>query len=295
MTIQPAIGDQLRIKVLAENREWGYNPAPDGTIVTVRDFGRITYGRTNNFGLRPGVYLNRCWLDVELDGKVESISHCHLEGLKGEYVGSDAFENRATDRIGDLPSTPIWEEDIVVAPAERQYPEPRDGLVVQGIDYGWVHGLDYARLSSSADAGWYTSYPIRDLVLKRRGPVWTYYNDPASLDLSDADLINLHKRLGLAREQCNPRTNDYSWTVSEALEDIRAGKVDAISASPGLFGASASLSIYRFDDPKVGVKARAATIAGWAGATPESLAEYDKPHLEQRARVDALLRDHARR
>ncbi len=288
---RPEIGATLHIQISSDCRKWGNNPAPDGTPVKVLGFGRIEYGRTNALGIKPGVYLNRCWLDVELPGgKTHHISSYHVRWPDGSYPHDNDYDNREADRIGDLPETPIWEEDVVESPRDCdrwQYP---NGLIVLGIDYAWVHGKHYARVSDSIDGGWSMSFRLDELTLKRRGPVWAYYHHEP-LHLSDEELIKLHKRLGFAREQRNPRTGDYSWTVSEALEDIRADKADAMSAGQGMFGSGTTLSVYRFDDRTVAAKARKATLAGWADTTPEKLAEFDREHLERRARVDAMIRE----
>ena len=42
------IGDVLLIAVLQENREWGFNPAPDGTEVKLVGWSETTYGHIDN-------------------------------------------------------------------------------------------------------------------------------------------------------------------------------------------------------------------------------------------------------
>lgn len=88
------IDDQLIVNVAQENLDWGYKPCPNGTIVTVVEFGEIKYdGKVaEEFGVKPGIYQNRCWVTVRLpNGHQESISWCFLNpvnrNLKHSILG----------------------------------------------------------------------------------------------------------------------------------------------------------------------------------------------------------------
>jgi len=82
-------GLKVTIRIPKENREWGFNPVPDGTIAKALGWGTISHGRNSGIK-RPGLYENRHWVELEvleqdLDGKhvphqVLTLSVSHVEG-----------------------------------------------------------------------------------------------------------------------------------------------------------------------------------------------------------------------
>jgi len=71
-------GDMVKVSVIPSNREWGYNPCPDGTIGKVVDFDEIElYGPHG--APRDGVYRNRYYPIIEVGGqRLDSIYSGHL-------------------------------------------------------------------------------------------------------------------------------------------------------------------------------------------------------------------------
>lgn len=70
------IGETVIVSVAKENREWGYNPAPDGTKGKIVRFEEIFICRVLG---KPGVYVNKSWPVIQLDdGREICISNCHL-------------------------------------------------------------------------------------------------------------------------------------------------------------------------------------------------------------------------
>ena len=59
------IGDRVTVQIAKENREWGYNPCPDGAKAKVLGFSEIAYTRILNFGHKPGIYENIIVLDFK--------------------------------------------------------------------------------------------------------------------------------------------------------------------------------------------------------------------------------------
>lgn len=61
-------GDKLIVNVAQENLDWGYNPCPNGSVVSLLAFGEITHdvASARCFGIKPGVYVNRYWFNVRL-------------------------------------------------------------------------------------------------------------------------------------------------------------------------------------------------------------------------------------
>lgn len=85
------VDDQLIVEVAKENLDWGYNPCPNGTVVTVVGFGEVKYNAkiAKEFGVQPGVYKNRCWVTVRLpNGHQESISWCFLRPVNKDLKHS---------------------------------------------------------------------------------------------------------------------------------------------------------------------------------------------------------------
>lgn len=73
------VNDKLIVEIPTENREWGYNPCPDGTIATVIGFGEIEYNekQAQDCGApRPGIYVNRCWFRVMFPDGRKDIMGC---------------------------------------------------------------------------------------------------------------------------------------------------------------------------------------------------------------------------
>lgn len=264
--IQP--GDKVKIKVLAENREWGYDPAPDGTVVILKEFGEIAYGRTNGH-TPPGIYVNRCWADVELpDGKVEHISTMHLEPMnKDEDFGRFMPHSPDADKISDLPHTKFWEDDIV----------EMDWGNAGRPERGYICRVNYERMNHKRNngnpwpfydvqripAGGQSAYEETELKLISRGNVWKYYHDEP---LTFADLkeeANFAKKLGKTDGVLNPTSGDYSWTKDEVLAAIKAGAVHGLLVEGGMFGSGPITRAMRFHDEDLGRRIAAATLAGF--------------------------------
>jgi hypothetical protein len=225
----PNIGTVVVAKIGKENREWGYNPVPDGTRGVIQGFGEIPYGRTNNFGHKPGIYTNKSWCDVLFEGKDETIniSLFHLRDENGGYLNEGFFRDENEEPIRALPDTPFWEEDIVRYDGEE--------CIVVSVDYRY----DDARynLSDKIPAGWGHSMVHPDLItLLRRGNVWKYYHDEPITFESLEDEANFFKRIGHTIEVRNPANNLYAWTLNEVLDAIEAGIADGFAVSHGIFG-----------------------------------------------------------
>jgi hypothetical protein len=120
------IGDEVVFKVDPETRHWTntYKDVPDGTkgvVCRIRDT-ILYYGRTNVFVRAPGVYHTKGGATVLLpDGRLipgnysitmtDQVEAKRRDALKRDSRG--VFQETYT-RLGDLPSTPFWEEDKVL-------------------------------------------------------------------------------------------------------------------------------------------------------------------------------------
>lgn len=267
------IGDQVTITIPKENREWGYNPCPDGTQATVVGFSEITHGRINGCGKKPGVYTNTSWVKVQLsDNSVitEFAGRLNLTNaelrerrlqLRREALRKD---NVFWDDIGflrDLPETEFWEWDIVEFKGQT--------LKVVGINYENIgqkcyDGCTDMPIYRVGGEGWYQSPRPEDLKLVKRGNVWKHYhNEPIQFDNIE-DEASLHRALGLTMELRNPGRDDlYSWTKEEVLEAIRGGMAHGLTVHFGFFGSGMHTSAIRFQDENLGKRVAQKTLEGF--------------------------------
>lgn len=245
------IGDQIIVQVAKENREWGYNPAPDGTKGMILDFGRIANPRYGLFaGQKPGIYLNRYHAKVSLDGSATlMLSSTHFRSPDAERRENPSPEERKKkDFVGELPETPFWEGDKV---------DP--------INYAWgpvfVHKINYLEnaITYELSETWPERKPVArvffdsGLRLVERGWVWKHYHDEpiAFPDLQSEG--NFHMQLGLAEQIICPETKHYGWpTLESVLKGIEDGLGHAFTASRGFFGGPLSHAVYRYNDEELG-------------------------------------------
>ncbi|NTV22525.1 MAG: hypothetical protein HGB03_03095 [Candidatus Yonathbacteria bacterium] len=287
------IGDEVIITIPQENRECGYNPCPDGTKATILGFSEIHYGRLDNFGFKPGVYINRAWVNVQLpNGKEYFESSGRLELTnKDEYERRlSAFRKlqqeqpdnwRSKEFLRNLPETPFWEGDFVRtcdrSTVTDMYGEmlpnrDLDVFVFQivRIDYRYLTeqtqvGTKYPayNISSELGAGWYTSASEDDMVLIERGPVWKFFhNEPITFGniKEEAQFFEL---LGHTEEIRNPVNGLYSWTQDEVLDAIRSGVAHGFSVSGGFFPGRPSIRAKRFKNEDLGRRVAQATLEGF--------------------------------
>lgn len=271
------VGDEVTITIPKENREWGYNPCPDGTIAVVLGFSEIAYGRLSNLGVKPGVYVNRSWvlLRSRKEGSLTEFSGYLEFADKAEYERRVALYRRHQQEwpsgwrdkefLRDLPETPFWEGDIV-----RVSSSDNRQLQIVSIDYANLAektqlGGKYPayRVSDSLGAGWHTSASEDDMVLIERGPVWKLFHDEPVTFGSLVEEAQFFQQIGHFEEVPNPRNGLYSWTREEALEAIRAGIIHGFSLSGAFLGLSSSIRAIRFTDEDLGKRVAQATLEGF--------------------------------
>ncbi|OGY41888.1 MAG: hypothetical protein A2Y82_05550 [Candidatus Buchananbacteria bacterium RBG_13_36_9] len=282
------VGDEVIITIPKENRDWGYNPCPDGTRATIIGFSEIHYGRLGNFGLKPGIYVNRYWVilrlkngteHTEFSERLSPVDKAEYERRLKEFQAKRAIaknDDRDEEFISDLPETPFWEGDFVrvhgrsrVTSVYSEMPPERDPDVFQiiGIDYHFLDkktecGTKYPayKISDKISSGWNTAASEDDMELVERGPVWKFYhNEPISFsDIKEE--ATFHDRIGQTESIRNPKNGLYSWTKEEALEAIKKGLAHGFSMSGSIFGSSPHISVQRFRDENVGMRVAQATL-----------------------------------
>lgn len=271
------VGDEVAITIPKENRDWGYNPFPDGTKAVIVGFSEIAYGRLDNFGLKPGVYVNRAWVILssweegillEFSGRLELTDRMEYErrvALHRQHQQESPSRRRNEEFIRDLPETPFWEGDIV-----RVSSQDNRQLQIISIDYASLPkktqlGSEYPayKVSDSLSAGWHTSASENEMVLIERGPVWKLFHDEPVTFGSLAEEAQFFERIGRVEEVPNPKSGLYSWTKEEALEAIQDGIIHGFSLSGAFLGLPPSICAKRFTDDNLGKRVAQATLEGF--------------------------------
>jgi hypothetical protein len=269
------IGDIVTIEVAKENREWGYNPCPDGTIAEVLGFSEIAYGRLHNFGSKPGVYTNRHWVKLRAvtlpkDSPVNThpIGIHHIAGLADPEEAARRAKQPYMDKefLRELPETPFWESDVVMVEGEQR--------VITRIDYGslaskTVHGSPYPayEVSDSLDAGWHQSFPAESMTLVWRGPVWNLAHGIPVTFASVEEEAKLASKMGHTKEARNPASGNYGWTHEEVLAALQQGTVHGLSVGRSPFSGGMYENAILFDDAELGERVRQLTLKGF-GLSP---------------------------
>lgn len=276
------IGDRVVINISDENWNWGYRPVPvqKGVKAVVTGFGEITRGRVREYGVTPGVYVNKCW--VCLDKTAHPVSSCFMDlADQAEYkrriaaMGANIFS--CGERLRDLPVTAFWEDDIVRITAswragqvakiisinyhyfgkKRNDGSPMPEYIIALADSPGI-GAVFSDLSGTYDIN------ESDLELVQRGRVWNYFNGNPVTFVDLKDEITFFTWLGHHKEIPNSATGLYKWTLSEILEAIKQGIADGFRVSNS-FSRSAGLDhvVVKFTDRNLGVRVRDATLAGF--------------------------------
>lgn len=258
------IGDIAVLNVDKENREWGYNPAPDGTEVELVGYAESFYSRRQSFCKKPGVYECHTWPKVELpSGDVISINAHNLKFLNDKRIAWDAGKF-----LRDLPETTFWEYDEVRYIGKRErYGDDRFIFSIHYNNIGQfcndgVTPLPLYDVSPTIRGGSYSSYRESELELVARGDIWKYYHGEKLEFPSLKAEAEFFQMLGHTDEVRNPRSSLYCWNWDEAQESAREGLIDCLSVSNGLFGGGVHMSAIRFHDRVLGEKIREEFLCG---------------------------------
>ena len=243
-----AIGSKVVVNIAKENRDWGYNPWPDGTEVTVTGYDEIVYARNLHFGDGPGVFENTSWCRVTDGQKTESISVCFLKGERVHYSGK---------KLRDLPESNFWEGDHVHADGHG------DG-VIERITYK-SENIPHSQVYTVARLHGGTIYNVREceLTLRKRGHIWNEGHgvEPEFADMKDH--VAHEQQVSRFDEVRNPLTNLYAWTLPEVMQAILDGLVDGFKVS-GFFGHN-SISAFKLHNEKLGAELRAHMLKEFTG------------------------------
>ena len=260
MTLE--IGDKATINVCKENREWGYDPLPDGTEVTVVSFSTIYKGRLHC--ANPGLYENRCYYTViTKDGKEVNIGDFHLE-----YDHSNRPYHNG-NRLGDLPKTDLVELDLVRLTNRSEKPLTRivdieyhqiGETTIQGTPWP-IYTVKYE------DGSGTTSVAFENCELIERGNCWKEENGEPLVFSSLEDEANYASQRRRYTEVRNPIYGNYRWDNKEQQLDALEKRI-----GHGLHGSNtpmigASVSVIKFHDETLGEKVRQFTLKNFNKTT----------------------------
>jgi hypothetical protein len=274
------IGDEVVFKVDPETRHWTntYKDVPDGTkgvVCRIRDT-ILYYGRTNVFVRAPGVYHTKGGATVLLpDGRLipgnysitmtDQVEAKRRDALKRDSRG--VFQETYT-RLGDLPSTPFWEEDKVLVHRE----DGDEQLVVKRIYYDRLHdrnkdGSLWSVYEVHHTDGWQTGASADNMELIERGNVWKYYHGEPLSFKNLAEEAAFFTSIGRTEEVRNPVSGYYDWTLEQALQAIKDGVGHGFTNGMLPIANVRSISVKRFLDENLGRRVAAATLEGFAVAS----------------------------
>lgn len=238
------IGDKTTIKIDAESRSWGNNPAPDGTEVEIVGWNEIHQKRNHGYK-RPGVYENHCWPLVKLpNGKTIYINSCHLTGHTG-FGG---------EFLRDLPETPFWESDIVLFQGQEKE--------VANLHYE-PNDVRYDIYLDASRCGWHSMRSESELTLVRRGMIWKHFHGEAIEFASLEEECRLARTVGETEDVRNPANQLYKWTKDEVLAAIQAGTADGLGLGQTLMSTNLCHQAIRFTNRDLGERVRKATLEGF--------------------------------
>ncbi|MCR4311710.1 MAG: hypothetical protein NUV56_00335 [Candidatus Uhrbacteria bacterium] len=279
--------DKVKITIPQENRDWGYNPCPDGTLATIIGFTEIHWGRVNNCGIKPGVYVNRAWVKVrledgkehtELSSRLELVDKAEHERRVAEGCAKREADPHAFDHgefLRDLPETPFWEGDMVFVPGaalmERSLGKRNPHLFqVIGINYSDLNettriGTKYPayNIASGFSAGWHTGASEDSMTLVERGPVWKHYHNEPIVFASLEEEASFYHLLGHTEEVRNPASGLYAWTLEELLTAVRNGQVHGFSGQHNAGNAGPVMCAIRYKDAELGRRVAEVVLASF--------------------------------
>ena len=259
------IGDRVMVNT-DDKDQHGWANGLLGTVIGYYEC--ITYETINSYPWRkPGKYRSNgnpyvLWdsgtvdrpslHDICFADEVEN--HTHDIRAK-DMVYRELFETHVW--IDDLPKTKYNIGNIVQLVSSEFFESFGTTVVIESIDYYRVGEFCSDDITPypvyrirSIDGGGSTS--VRDLdIIKVISPgnYWFWQNDKSKLAFKDLkDEVSFYVSIGKVREVKNPKTNDYAWTIDEAVDAVQKGDVDVIKMSSGFFGALPSLSVMKFEE-----------------------------------------------
>jgi hypothetical protein len=247
LPIKLEIGDQVVTKGLAN--------FPDDTKGTVVGFGTVAYGRTNVYGVEPGVYTDFYTAKVNLEIPngptgpfLVKITNLALRGDPADLAAREVTRRM----VSNLPAAEaiLLHREKIGELKPSYYEHDRIHTLFEGL--GTIVRVEYNRdpvaytvLMDETDqqrvvAGF-------NVGLERRGNVWKHEHGGILVFNSLLEEGNFFISSGDAQEIKNPATGDYSWTSNDVLRAIRDGDADGFT-NDRVFG----YIVYRYDDRELG-------------------------------------------
>ena len=288
------IGDRIAMEASDESRSYNTDSVkgiPDGTQGTVVGFYRYkqAYGPDERYLLKgpnmgiPGIYEGNGATYVLWDNGIANRPSLHdvvfVDKALNEIRRKDSEYHKAFEvmvKISDLPKLPYMIGNIVLLkPGTISFGENGRYVRINRIDY--LKAKDFCNDGVTpfpiygicpADAtGPSTSVRADDIErLINPGNYWRWENDQRDKlvfkDLQEE--AGFYSSLGFSEQLRNPATDNYRWTLEEAVDVIEAGNADVIKDSGSWFGSTPFPTLYKYHDlPDLSRRLREETLKGF--------------------------------
>jgi len=276
------IGDEVIMNMDKEARGWGRKGPADGTKGTVMGFWEYFTTENYNQGFcKPGIYRGNGAALVKWEtGEVDFDQHdlAIPKDLYEERKKDTAYVNAFTEKVKvfDLPNFRFMVGNKV---AVTNY-DMENGTIT-AIDFEDIINLRTGELKPEEawrknhiikvdfDKGGTVRVAASDLVFLEYGNYWAYLNDKSELKFKDLqEEARFYRSLGKVTQLMNPATEDYSWTIEQAVEAVRKGEADLIGTAGSFFGSTPFPIVFKFDEDlaDLAARCRAEIIKGFAQA-----------------------------
>lgn len=236
-------------------------------------FGTIIHRYFREFNKEPGVYMNNSWIKVKHKNNIHTISVHNLEPKDEElfnerekqYQSGEYVSTTENVRVGNVPKTPFWQEDIVMLKSGEELFEGSKLMKVFELNYDYMDRfcndgvtpfpyIDVSKFNYGEYSSGHTAIRERDIELVERGNVWKHYHDIPLKFNSVQEKADFYYNLGHCTEIKNEENGNYSWSNKQVLEGLLNGTIDYVGFEK--LSQTSNNYCYKFNDPSIGLEVR---------------------------------------
>ena len=308
------VGDQVIVDIDAESASRFHHLPKNGSRGTVVKFNRFVEYRERNVKAHGAWELNGAPIVAFEDG-TERIVDCDFLAYQNPKIYEKRFHDewevgvlatnmpfikardkmREAVRVGDLPDPDFWLGDSVTlmfGDDPSKYLKIIDVLYNAEYEEG-NHRYEYAVYDAFTKQRESTAFcAAYDLELVDRGPLWREFHGLDKKFTSIAEEAAFENMMDSTYKVRSPE-GTLNWTMSDALDAINDGRVDAFNMQRDALGCGHIICV-RFDNREIGERMRLATADGFKGVTSTFIEETNlalKPRADIQEALDSLLVD----
>jgi len=257
-------GDRVRMRMSSDSRSYGQKGVPDGTLGTVAGRDRSPEFYEHRYPvspyIEPGVYTKDTqpiviWDEYPdgvdpMDPEYARVSAIWLEpadtffkeyNLRAEKewpvrlpngdvnpdfcIIKDGHRLDHLERVGDLPETDFWEQDLVSWHGQR-YQIRRINYDRWGPEKLHCYEMEEVDENNVYRQNGSTTVEPSELELIERGNVWRFHHGEEPIFHSLSQEISFAIGMNQTETVRNPSCNLYMWTMNEIHEGLKSGIVD---------------------------------------------------------------------